>query len=1046
MDARPATDNPLGLNLDFLRGRGFLWSERPQGNDWITVEHLRMEIPDLKFPFDVRGGLTRFRDTRCALHEIELRFSESGFVTHLRQAFAQVDGFSEIDVRFGDGALIIAMQVPHFDTATFVTFRLAPLPADPGSDVIRLLAHEVRAYGSLPCPARQLVHSLLDQTIRAEPIASLGRGTSFAAALDGECVVVRPLKLVLLHVFARHGWKPPSVARAVMGDLVCRPGEATLDTRGSQRREATQAVTNLAEALAADEAHVMFGQGDDAAREGRYDDALRCYESLRDRYGTHPQLAERLLDVLLLDPTAVNVREAALLCDDVEARDPDSLVAALGRARLAELSGDAGAAKWSTVARLLAERGDTLDSMLCDIVVARHEAATDIDAAIDRLEKALQREPRSRAALLALRSMYERTARDAELESVLKRLTGLAPDTESLVDTYVALAHHLMRRQNQIAEARAFLERALRAAPQRFEILDALAESWVRSGDPARAVKTLGSAATAARQRGDVPTAARLLFRIGQLWEESLGNREQALMQVRRALDLWRSSRADDPLELAEQLRYAARLCAHDRQQSEAIAYWTEALAALQLADARPATADGAAVRDLLAQTHRDIAAAYRTSGRDQLAADHERRLDSLEDEATPPPQHAPQATEQPQESVDDEVVAFRERYEEATRHPPQLPDLHAINPDSALARVLHRATTRRAPSPAAAVAALDLDVAERGISDARKDGSDRALADAIEVVLGIDDLTDERRLDLTFELAELLYYELEESDRALDWLLEVRRLDPVGYGARPGVLNAIEAIYEDRGSIEGQVEILKARLDQSATDDLRNTYRLLLAQLEWDRGAPDVAREWLQPVLDHDDRHEGALRLLADIAEEAGEWAMAAQHLKVALSVAGDGLDSVELEKRLAAIHLDRLGQPELALRHLRNVQQSAPQDAGVMDAIRRCQAALGDWNGFIESLREELQMMLGVTLPPSGDDDAWIAAVEPDAVLGPLRIPASHVLADIARVVQDELARPRSAREIWIKVADLWPDHLEAVERRIDLDQKLEQHGAQS
>src|SRR5690554_7556459 len=70
--------NPLGLNLDFMFGRGYLWANRERLSDWITLEKLRMEIPDLAFPFDARGGLDRFRNTRCLVREIELGISEVG--------------------------------------------------------------------------------------------------------------------------------------------------------------------------------------------------------------------------------------------------------------------------------------------------------------------------------------------------------------------------------------------------------------------------------------------------------------------------------------------------------------------------------------------------------------------------------------------------------------------------------------------------------------------------------------------------------------------------------------------------------------------------------------------------------------------------------------------------------------------------------------------------------------------------------------------------------------------------------------------------------
>lgn len=1425
MDARPATDNPLGLNLDFLYGRGFLWAEHENVSPWVTLEKLRMEIPDLKFPFDVRGGLSRFRDTRCLLRELDLRVSEVGFVETLQGLSGGLDGFSDLEVRFLDGVILIATRVRAFGADTFVTFRLGAMPGEPGSDVVRLLAHEFRAYGPLPCSARQLVHTLMKRAVTTDAIGGVGHGTSYAIELDGDSVMLRPLKLVLLHVFARHGWKLPNLSRVVMGDLLCRPGGAVLRARSVDENWTRDKSTGdgsryLAGALAADEARSLFERGDVATYAGRNAEALRSYQSFQDRFGSHPGLVQRLLDVLLLEPNPGNVAEAQALCSDLEKRNQHSLVAAMGRARIADVSGrrEESIACWTAVSELLAARGESLDRTLCDVVVARLLAPTDPDAAIARLTDALRSEPRNRGALQELRAVYERTGRDAELEDVLKRLTGVAPDTEARVETYVALARHLMIRQGQIDEARAFLERALRIAPDRFEILDALGETWVRSGDPARAVKTLGSAATAARQRGDYLTASRLLFRIGRLWEESLGNVEQALMQVRRALDLWEEGSISEPLGRAEQLRYAARLCEEDRQHSEAIAYWTEALAALQLAEARVEGAERVEVRRALAATHRDVAAAYRARGRHDVAANHERRLvemdptdvealdaleahyadqdadvlirtlqesvqrigpsaeslairtrlaerlaevgrtddavDTLEaaldiapgaervrrllaallvqenaaprlhellttlrarvqqrdvqwaiavelgdlnldvlgdleaaaiayadaaallptrreayvrfrvtmeqlasqhgwngpsplgqtlaedlarlwgqlaerepsaaertrllaqlpeevagklpgevtrepDEKDPPSgdvgamfedswseaddaagnhqfvreaetrlvtvkeddprdqtsvpwsPKAPRgfqqsevetlevtrASRETRESVLDEfaqrafadessaadyvaapepepdgavfmqvdsnprlvgdaeqlqdpgaeplafaeldgdttrrpefssllhierppeeVAEFRERYDETTRRPPSLSELSNAEPGSPLARVLQRAgKTRRAPSlsaetavstqavPADANAPSTADL-EKAVSDARKAGDDAAVASTLVDLLETGELAPERRIDLAFEVGELLYYELEESDRALPWLLEVRQLDPGGYGARPGVLNAIEAIYEERGSVDGQVEILKARLDQAQSDDMRDTYRLLLAQLEWeDRADADAARAWLQPVLDRDDRHEGVRRLLAEIAEDQHDWPRAAEHLKVALSVSGDGLDSVELEKRLALIHLDRLAQPDQALRHFRNVQEAAPGDAAIMDGVRRCQSALGDWDGYTASLREELRLLLGTTLPVDDDDD-WLDEIDPEVVPEPLRIPASHVLADIARVTQDELGRPDEARALWATVATLWPEHLEAIERRIDLDQKLEHHDSES
>ncbi len=1035
MDARPATENPLGLNLDFLYGRGFLWAEHEAISGCVTVDRLRMEIPDLTFPFDVRGGLRRFRDTRCLLRELDVRLSEAGFVELLHGVLADLQGVSELDVRFADGVVLVAVRARE---GTHVTFRLGAMPSERGSSVLRLLAHDLRAYGRLPCSTRQFVHTLLKQAVGSAALSAVSHKPAFGIELVGDSVEFRPLKLLLLRVFAQHGWKMPDLSDVVMGDLSFGDGRAILRARADDEDWTPRDETRVAAA----EVDAGFETGDGAMHDGRHDDALLSYRSLEGRLGCSPELVARLLDVLLADPTDEHLGEAQSLCHDLEVRDPNSLLAAMGRARLADVMSDAqqSVRQWKVVSKLLAQRGETLDRALCDVAIARRLAPFDVGAALTRLNSALRDEPRNRAVLQELRAAYERTGQQDELEDVLKRLTAVAQDAASLADSYVDLARHLMER-GQIGEARAFLERALLVTPHRFEILDALGETWVLSGDPARAVTTLGSAATAARHRGEFRTASRLLLRIGQLWETSLQNREQALAQVRRALDFWEESPVDDPLGRAAQLRYAAHLCEEDRLPTEAVAYWMAALAALQLAEARVEATSVAAVRVALAETHREIAAAYRRRGRDDMATEHELRVHELERRAI-----EPAAIQNPAPLAEsEEVVEFRDRYEESTRRPPPLPDLSDLTPQSPLGRILHRAGKRLAAPevdvaevdelPEAPTSTPDL---ERRLSDARQAGDDGAVAAGLEALLTDGEIGDARRLDLTFELAELLYYELEESDRALDWLLQVRRLDPLGYGARPGVLNAIEAIYEERGSVDGQLEILTAKLQQAQSDDLRDTYRLLLAQLEWEsRADPGAAASYLAVVLERDDRHEGARRLLAEIAEEANEWAVAAEHLKIALSVAGEGLDSVELEKRLAAIYLDRLARPDEALRHYQNVHADAPQDAGAMDAIRRCHVALGDWNAYVDSLHEELRLMLGLS---ATDGDDWIAAIDATSIAEPLRIPVSHVLADIARVTQDELNRPVQALELWIMVAEIWPEHLEAVERRIDLDRKLE------
>ena len=57
----------LDFALRFVDGRGLLNLRTPQRLDWVGLEKLELEIPNLRFPFDVSGGPTRFQTRRCHL-------------------------------------------------------------------------------------------------------------------------------------------------------------------------------------------------------------------------------------------------------------------------------------------------------------------------------------------------------------------------------------------------------------------------------------------------------------------------------------------------------------------------------------------------------------------------------------------------------------------------------------------------------------------------------------------------------------------------------------------------------------------------------------------------------------------------------------------------------------------------------------------------------------------------------------------------------------------------------------------------------------------
>jgi tetratricopeptide (TPR) repeat protein len=510
------TTNPLGLNLDFMFGRGYLWANRERLSDWITLESLRMEIPDLSFPFDARGGLERFRNTRCLVREIEFAISEVGLGDLLRQAADQLDRFKDLQVRFLDDAVHISVRVQAFGSDTYVSFRASLIPPEPArADEIHLSLYDYRAYGPLPFPARLVAFELMTGLLNTELLRPPGRGQSFTVGVAGDILSFRPLKLLLLHIFPKVGWKLPNLSGVLLEGARIRPGVLTIrastrdedwhNARSSSHQSAAYQISGTregAKALAAYEAKDLFANADQALFDGQIRQAMDLLAGYRDIYGLHTELVSRALDCLLADPTPGNVAEAESMCRELESEDPGELRVLLARPTIALVSPSNSPGQreennrvvdeFDRLSAALRERGETADWILAQLAAAQHLADRQPAEAASRLREVLKASPRNRIALEQLRDLYQRLGEQAGLEEVLKRLTGVYTDRQTLKDTYLRLARHLMDREGELAEARLYLEKVLRLDPTELEALNTLGESYVLSDEPLRALKAFG--------------------------------------------------------------------------------------------------------------------------------------------------------------------------------------------------------------------------------------------------------------------------------------------------------------------------------------------------------------------------------------------------------------------------------------------------------------------------------------------------------------------------------------------------------------------------
>src|SRR5205807_2154573 len=94
----------LDFTLRFVDGRGLLGLRERTPLEMVSLEKLELEVPNLRFPFDVSGGAQRFQTRRCVLSHIELRLEEERLQSWIdsRPQFARY-GVRDLRVRVADG-------------------------------------------------------------------------------------------------------------------------------------------------------------------------------------------------------------------------------------------------------------------------------------------------------------------------------------------------------------------------------------------------------------------------------------------------------------------------------------------------------------------------------------------------------------------------------------------------------------------------------------------------------------------------------------------------------------------------------------------------------------------------------------------------------------------------------------------------------------------------------------------------------------------------------------------------------------------------------
>jgi tetratricopeptide (TPR) repeat protein len=1003
------------MDLQFMKGRGFLSATDVGIDDRLTVELLRMEIPDLSFPFDAGGGVGRFRDDRCLVREASLRVDETSIEGFLSQATQSLDGFDHPSCTVEDGVAHLSVEVAGHREGVPISFKAALVtPEGSRGDGVFLTLFDYRAYGPLTASIRRLARTWITQLLEATDVDLPSPGSPYPLEIAGDILTLRPLKWLLLSLFPARGWKVPGtegieVSSVAMADGAVRLAfeDAGAETSGDSSRWSRRA-------LAAHEAKDTFARVDEAVFSGDVQRGLEILEAMEGDYGSHRSWIARRIDLLMEDPTAPALAEARSLTETLQRQSDRGVLAGVMRANLAWISEGPEAAAEAFQHLLEGLEGaddvDPVDHALVSQALGDLLADERPEAAVTHLESALERAPSRVGLLRRLASLYRRLDRHGDLEVALRRLAGRVEAPDLRHEVLVELGQLLVGRSDEEGEGRRWLQKALKLRPNDRAALQALGESYARSGDPLRAAKTLGQAARSAHDEAD-DTAADLHRRVARLWLEDLDDADQAHMHAQRAMEIDGGG--------LEYRVLTAELCQARGDKEAAVTHWTEVLGECEQTR-RPSES----TREMRLRAHRHLADLLERLGQQDRAERHRRELGDDE-----------QRDDEEGEAPD--LSAFRNRYEKLVSERPETAPGKRSAPEES-------ETPKPTPQRLATEDAIDLD----RLDALREEEHPAALADALEEAIGAwertgdDAISRERWLRWHRELGELAYLELEEVERARRALEPLREFDPDGLGRDETVLRLLESIYEETGDVDGKTRILQARIESADSAEMVRTLKVLIAQTTWEeRQSAEEARPHLREVLEDAPEHRGAHRLLAKMAEAEGRWDDVVDHLEAVVEASKGGLDEVEVRRRLADILVEQCEDPQRARAHFRKVVEASPGDTRAIEGLKACQRQLEQWEELLDVIAHQIGVLTGaediVEVERFGE-------LVPDALDDDTAMEVSRYLTEAAEIAAEHLSDLRSAQSWAGRALAMWDGNIEALELRISIDRILQDHRA--
>lgn len=966
------------LRVELVFGQAFVVAENVELGPWARLQSFRAEVPGRRSPKDVGQDPRGYRGVRLQACDLHLEVDASRLRRSLSGLARDIDGVAEIDLIFLEDHIRLSVRLEASAAGeALVIARLGALLDLHGAGAVTLRPFEYLVLGTPTKPAPLVIAEAMDAILASTELTPLL--STLAPRRVRDTLVINVAALTAAEAFGSAGWKLPGTERLRCSRVSLAPGRATFVASAKQSAAGLTPDSSNSRAsraaLSGLEASTRAEAGEDALFRGELGEAAAAYRETLARHGAHPFVLLRLLHVLIAEGSPASEAEAAAVIADAERRGelPIGMLAAkLALATSIDIKRDLADALASRLRQnSLVE--DEVDTLLS---IARSLLAEHADDAAGWVDRALRVAPRS-ASALQLRVRIARARGETEVyEDALTRLLALGTSRTVRSRLHRELAR-VRRESGDFAGARAHLLQGLELTPEAPELHLELGRASAGAGRSVEAVQSLRRAAGS--ELADAELSATALAEAAFVWVDGLSDVNSALYDVRRALVIL-PDRGDTHrvhLEIAE----------HADED--------EVLRAVETAVSRLDPTNPGHVPVLAAAYERGI------------------RLDES--------RGASASADRRRARMIDLGVSSTVRVPEPIPIPRSIPSPAPVSVEAA-------------PTARTQSLALDEGAVMRGMADARQRGDSNALAEFLPQAAELAQ-SDTDKARLLGELGQLLYYDLEDSTRAAQYLEEARRLDPEGAGSEYGLLSALEAVYEDTASAEGLLSVYRRKLEQAGGDDIRNVYRLLMAGVLFEQlSRPSEALSQLHRVLESDARNVPALRLRAKVWETTGRRADAASELEGMLKMPEvDPFERQEILRDLGRTEWHSLARLDKAARRFEELLLEIPGDTDCISSLKQIYARGERWESFVDVLRRELCILAGSATAFPTISDA--AQAPPEEVPEALRVTFARILTESAEIELRQLGAPDLARTLVDRAVTLAPSDVFTNEALLEL-----------